>query len=327
MKKFDFITIGGATEDIVFYTKDGVLLKNKKDLLKQELLAFEQGAKIKVEKSFNLFGGGAANVAVNLSNLCFNVASMVNLGDDDRGLKILENFKKNKVDNSLLSIDKKIGSGFSFVLNNGKDRIIFTYRGSNDNLTIDNKKTEKLKNTDRIYLTSLPKNWLKFLNKVFSLDKKVYWNPGLQEISHGSDRIAKFINKTEILMLNRDEALELVRKSKGFKKYNNKYLSNIDNLLKLIKGLGPKNLVITDGLEGAYFFDGSNFYHQKVVREKKHLDTTGVGDAFNSTFSAFFILFEGDYKKAMNLAAKNAASVISSYGAQNGLLNINNLLK
>lgn len=327
MKKFDFITIGGATEDIVFYTKDGVSLKNKKDILRQELLAFEQGAKIKVEKFFNLFGGGASNVAVNLSKMRFNVSSLVNLGDDDRGLKILENFKKNKIDTSLLSIDKKIGSGFSFVLNNGKDRIIFTYRGSNDNLEIDLKKIKKLKNTDRIYLTSSPKNWLNFLNKIFSLDREVYWNPGLQELSCGSEKIAKFIKKTEVLMLNRDEALELVKKSEFFQRHSDKYLGDIRNLLKIIKSLGPKKLLITDGLKGAYFFDGSNFHHQKAMKGKKSLDTTGVGDAFNSTFSAFFILLEGDYKRAMSLAAKNAASVISSYGAQNGLLSIDDLLK
>jgi len=39
--KYDIITIGGATEDITFYTKEGVLIDNKKDVLRQKLLAFE----------------------------------------------------------------------------------------------------------------------------------------------------------------------------------------------------------------------------------------------------------------------------------------------
>ena len=55
---YDMITIGGATEDITFYTAEGLLINNKKDLTKQKLLAFEYGAKIKIDKSFSGFGGG-----------------------------------------------------------------------------------------------------------------------------------------------------------------------------------------------------------------------------------------------------------------------------
>ena len=50
--KYDIITIGGATEDITFYTSEGVLINNKKDLTNQKLLAFEYGAKVKIDKFF-----------------------------------------------------------------------------------------------------------------------------------------------------------------------------------------------------------------------------------------------------------------------------------
>lgn len=325
----DFITIGGATEDIVFYTNDGILIKNKKDILRQELLAFEQGAKVRVEKYFHLFGGGASNVAVNLSQLGFKTASILNLGKDERGSKIVKNLKNNKVDISLINFDNKSNTGFSFILNNGQDRIIFTHRGANDNLQINNKNLSKIKKIDRIYITSLPKNWHSILNKIFSLNnlkQKIYWNPGLSELSSGFEKINEFIKKTEVLMLNKDEALELVKKSKKFKNKSNTYLNNINNLLNIVKGFGSKNLLITDGSNGAYFFDGINLYHQKALKIKKYLDTTGVGDAFNSTFVALFILTEGDYKKSLQIASRNAISVISTYGAQNGLLDLNKLL-
>ena len=32
--KYDFITVGGATEDITFYTSEGVLIDNKGDILR-----------------------------------------------------------------------------------------------------------------------------------------------------------------------------------------------------------------------------------------------------------------------------------------------------
>ncbi|KKR32035.1 MAG: hypothetical protein UT64_C0044G0012 [Candidatus Falkowbacteria bacterium GW2011_GWF2_39_8] len=48
--KYDFITIGGATEDMMIFTDEGILFDNKKDILRQKLLAFEYGAKIIADK-------------------------------------------------------------------------------------------------------------------------------------------------------------------------------------------------------------------------------------------------------------------------------------
>lgn len=326
MNKFDFITIGGATEDIVFYTKDGILIKNKKDILRQELLAFEQGAKVLVDKSFTFFGGGASNSAVNLSKLGFRVAILANIGEGNRGNRIINNLKENGVNTSFINIDKKHESGFSLILNNGKDRIIFTYRGSNDKLVLDFKKIKKI-STDNFYVSSLPEKCFDILNIIFSLNTRVYWNPGLRELSLGLKRMGKFLKKTEILILNKDEALELVKSDSKFKNKSNKYLNNIKNLLPIVKSYGPNHVLITDGLGGAYFFNNNTNYHQPIIKNKKTLDTTGVGDSFGSTFCSFFLLFKGDYKKALSLAAKNSASVVSVYGAQNGLLELKKILK
>ena len=80
---FDFIAIGGATRDISFFTNDGVLFANPKDILRQKLLAFEYGAKIRVDHFYYTYGGGAANVAVNLSNFGFKSACLAAVGDDE----------------------------------------------------------------------------------------------------------------------------------------------------------------------------------------------------------------------------------------------------
>jgi ribokinase len=327
MNKFDFITIGGATEDLVFHTKEGLLIDNEGDILRQELLAFEQGAKVRVDKIISLFGGGASNVAVNLSNLGFKVSAFVNLGKDDRAKKILDNFKNNKVNTSLIKFDKKEDSGTSVILSNNGDRIIFAYRGSNNTLSLSKKDLKFFKSGKALYVTSVSKDVFKSFPDIFSLDNSIYWNPGIWEISLGVEKLARYIKKTEILMLNKDEALELLKKSRKYKDCKDSYLKNIKNLLEIIKSYGPKKLIITDGKNGAHFFDGVNCHYQKALSNKKTLDTTGVGDAFNSTFVAFNILTDGDYEKAMKLAALNAASVISVYGAQNGLTPLNKLIK
>ncbi len=326
--EYDFITIGGATEDITFYTNDGVLINNKKDILRQKLLAFEYGAKMKINRAHSTFGGGAANTAVCFSKLGFKVGSLLAVGRDDRGKNIINNLKKQKVDVKLIKKLKDYESGFSFLLVGQKnEHIVFSNRAANSQLQITNYDLQILKKTKWIYLTSLSGDWGELLKKLFSLkDIKIAWNPGHVQLDAGCQIIKKFIKKTNVLMLNKDEAIELVLSDKKNKLKSRDYLNNIKNLLSILQSWGSKIVVITNGKYGADAYDGCKFYHQAIIKETKRIDTTGVGDAFNSSFVTGLELFDGDIKKSLILGAKNSASVVSQQGAQNGLLNKENVL-
>lgn len=324
--KYDFITIGGATRDIAFFSNEGVLVDNKKDPLRQKLLAFEYGAKIRIDKFVSLFGGGAANVAVNLAGLGFKTATVFAVGNDDNGREIVKNIKLKKVATDLIEINKQADSGSSFILiAKSGERIIFTTRGANDLLSLDSKKIKAFKQAKNIYIASLSGVWLKILKQVFENSQgKIFWNPGASQLAASFKNLQPFFKKTYCLMLNRDEAIELVLSSK---KATHSFLDKVDNLLVTIKSYGPKIVAITDGSRGAYFYDGLNFYHQKIVKEKKHVDTTGIGDVYNSTLAAGLLFYNGDILKAAKLASKNAASKIAHLGAQNGLLTKKELMK
>ena len=58
-------------------------LKNKKDILRQKMVAFEHGAKVPISEYNSYFGGGAANAAVSLARLGFKTSIMTKLGNDD----------------------------------------------------------------------------------------------------------------------------------------------------------------------------------------------------------------------------------------------------
>ncbi len=317
----DFLTIGSLTEDIVFFTPEGLLLDNRKDLLRQKLLAFEYGAKVNIKEYGHYFGGGASNTAVNLAKAGFRVTCLAQVGSDERGSGIIKNFKNFKVNTDNIIIDKKNDSGFSFILSNSQDRIIFVYRGSNDFLKIEKKHEELIRKHKWVYLTSLPDNYLSSLKNIFSFKNKIAWNPGLSQLSGGVQKIGKFLEKTDVFMVNKDEALELIKKSSEYSNKSDSFLNNAYNLVKILKSFGPDKIILTDGVRGAYFYDGENFYHQGIAKKQKKVDTTGVGDAFNSTVIGSLERFSGDYKKAMLLGVKNTASVVSKSGAQNGLLN------
>ncbi|MCK4554641.1 hypothetical protein KAU19_06830 [Candidatus Parcubacteria bacterium] len=325
--KYDVITIGGVTEDITFYTKEGILIENKEDILRQKLLAFEYGAKIKIDKSYSTFGGGAANAAVCLARLGLKIASLVAVGKDERGKRILQNLEKRKVDISLAQKLEDIESGFSFLLvGQSNEHVVFSNRAANTQLAITNYELQILKNTNWVYMTSLSGKWRDVLNGVFSVQGvKIAWNPGHIQLHLGVKAIGRYLNRVKVLIINKDEAIELVVSDKKHAKKDNKFLNNMRNLLKIIHGFGPEIIVVTNGRFGADAYDGNKFYHQEVIREKKRMDTTGVGDAFGSSFIAGLELYKGNIKKAMELGAKNTSSVISKQGAQNGLLKIADL--
>ncbi len=325
--KYDFITIGGATEDIVFYTDEGYLIKNTKDSLSDKLLAFRHGSKIKVDKSSSFFGGGAANSSVNFSRLGFKTAVVTAIGDGYRGKEILANLKKQKINLGMVKKIKNTNSSFSvFAIDKQGEYIAFVDRGAKAKLALSDKDLKEFKKAKWIYITSLAGEWKKSLNKIFeNKDYKIAWNPGKTQINAGFSKTKKFLKQTDILLLNKLEAIKFIQGVKEYKNKNKKFLDNIKNLLVALKSFGPNMVMVTNGSKGAHLFDGNNFFHQKSVVIKTPKDTTGVGDCFNSTFVAGLELFN-DYKKAMYLAAKNAESVISKQGAQNGLLTKKELL-
>lgn len=319
--KYDVITIGGSTEDITFYTKEGVLLDNKEDILRQKLLAFEFGAKLKVDKAYDTFGGGAANTAVCLSRLGLKVASLVAVGDDERGLRIIQNLKSQGVNTGQIQKINNIESGFSLLLvGPSNEHIVFSNRAANTQLSIGAKEKQNLKQTKWIYMTSLSGEWRKVLRNVFSVEgPKIAWNPGHIQLHSGVGAIGKYLKKVKVLIINKDEAIELVVSDLEYRGKSHKFLNNIKNLLSTIKGWGPGIVVVTNGKHGADIYDGNKFYHQDVIKEKRRLDTTGVGDAFGSSFIAGLMLYKENIQKAMFLGVRNTASVISQQGAQNGL--------
>ena len=322
---YDFITIGGATRDVSFFTDQGVEIDNRQDVLRQKLLGFESGAKIKVDKFYYSFGGGAANAAVNLAHFGLKTACLAAVGDDESGRLISANLKQRGVKAELLEKVKGEESGLAFDLIDPQgERILFVERGANRRLAISEKALRAIKSTKHIYLASLSGDWTKALKKIFSaLDAtqtKIIWNPGGQQYDKGLKFLAPYLKKTTVFALNKDEAIELVLSSEKHKHLKRAWLNQTDNLLRVIFSFGPRLVLITAGRDGAFAYDGQKIYARKIVKETKRVDTTGIGDIFNSTFAAGLCLYQGDIDKALTLSLKSAAAKISHQGAQNGLL-------
>lgn len=322
--KLDVVTIGGAQQDITYYSKESLIIKNpnKKDLKRQKLLAFEYGAKVVMQDIDYGFGGGACNSAVTFASLGLSTAIIVRLGSDNAGQQIKKALASRKITTKFLQIDKKKLSGFSFIVAAAREKghSIFIHRGSNTNMVIEPKVIKKLK-PKFFYVTSWAQpSWQKEFTKLLRAkgSSKIAWNPGSRQLQSGWAGLAKFLKQIDVFNVNKDEAIELVLSAR--KKVNKKSLNNPRSLLRLMQDWGPKIIVITDGHRGAYAsFNGKIFYVNASGQKK--VDTTGAGDAFGSAFVAGLIMFDFNIAKSLKLAAKNSGSVVQKVGAQNGILN------
>ncbi|MCB9802695.1 carbohydrate kinase family protein [Candidatus Nomurabacteria bacterium] len=319
-------TIGGATQDLMFYTDEAELIDNKKDLLKQRLIGFEYGAKLYSKDVFLTFGGGGANAAANFSSLGLKTQTILSIGKDTIGQAIINNLKARKIATNLLQIQQNKNSGVSAIINVGSfnEHVIFAYRGANNDLNLSEKIVKKI-NSSWVYLTSLQANSIAKLEPLFKhcQQKKIEiaWNPGHDQLKLGLKKLAKFIKNTAVFDLNRDEALELLVGLKGSVPKN-----NINFILKALHAWGQKITVVTDGPRGAYVYDGKKVYFQAALK-KKGINTTGAGDSFGSAFVAGLIKYNWQIEKALKLGILNSNSVVMKIGAQEGILKQSDLKK
>ncbi|NQU78040.1 carbohydrate kinase family protein [Candidatus Falkowbacteria bacterium] len=341
LKKFDVITIGGVARDVIFFTEEGRVVDNKSDLTKARLACFESGAKIIVDEANFSLGGGASNTAVAFARLGLKTGVIAKTGKDREAEKIIEEMQEEGVDTSFIDQTrllarhgKKTVTGFSFIVGTGKDmeHTAFLYRGANDELQVNEPLLSRIK-TSWIYAASLSgNNWPLILRNVgkhvynskhkpgtFKKAKgvKFAWNPGQVQIEAGKRRLEKFLEVTDVLILNKDEATELVMSDTRNVK-SEAQLKNTEFLLRTIQGWGPEIVVITSGEKGAHVIWNQQVYFHKAKKVKTK-DTTGAGDAFGAGFVAGLELFK-DTKKALELGILNGARVVTEVGAQEGLM-------
>lgn len=334
MATFDIVTIGGVVRDITFYTSQGKVIATPDDLTSQKMLAFEYGAKVDAPRAYYGLGGGAANAAIAFARLGLKTAAMVRVGNDQDANDVRLRFKHEQVNADFMQVDQKLRTGFSFIVGLEKrerEHVAFVYRGANTNLAVPTKQLNTLK-TQWFYITALSgPRWATTLKSFFQFAKdkktgvKVAWNPGNAQLQAGKRNLEYYLRHTDILLLNKDEAIEIVLSGITVGRRNPGYLNRPLYLLNILKEWGPKVVIITDGTNGAWAHDGAGIHHQKVKAVKKVLDTTGVGDAFGSSFVAGLIATKGNSKKALAWGITNAASVCTQIGAQNGLLTLETL--
>ena len=313
------ICIGSSSKDIFFPTPGGIIVETPDEIDSQKKLAFELGAKYQVEKIFEAPGGCAANVAQGLARLGIDTACYSKIGGDKTGAWIKEELEKEGVKTNLLNIDENCISDVSAIIvdEKSKDHIVFFNRDANDKLEID---TEKLKDAENIFISALNGDWEGHIDKILEAIRensaKIILNPGQRNIKDNPSKIIEVIENSEILILNKDEAIEIMMAE--LNDQDSEVLNDEIFLIGKLKDMGPKIVALTNGKEGAWVSDGGEIFFSKLP-VKNPVDSLGAGDSFSSGFLSGLLSGE-NIEKSLSWGMANSTNVIMFYGAKEGLL-------
>lgn len=310
-EKIDILSIGDVVTD--HFIK---LLDDQARVIDQDnsrLLAMEFGTKIPFDHAVVLEGvGNSPNAAVAFAKLGLKSALVSNVGSDSYGRDVLNQLENRNVNTSFIKINHNKKTNYHFVLWYKEERTILIKHEEYDYHWPHFTEQEIPR---WVYFSSISENTLEYHDKIADwLEKnpeiKLAFQPGTFQIKFGAERLSRIYQRTEVLLLNREEAV----------KVGGGNHEDIHDLFNKLHELGPKIVVITDGPQGAYASDGQNRYSMPVYPDiAPPFERTGAGDAFSSTFVA--ALAKGqEIAEALTWAPINSMSVVQKVGAQEGLL-------
>jgi sugar/nucleoside kinase (ribokinase family) len=320
------ICIGSACKDVFFPTPEGKIMETPEDLMSQKKIAFELGAKYKIEERFEALGGVAANVAVGLAKLGTEVACYSNIGSDYISAWTKEQLEKNDVNTDLITSSQNTPGDFSAIVvdKNSGERVIFTNQPANTNLDI---VPEKLKNFTWFFLGDLHGDWESDLDKIIAVagenGTKIAMNPRQVNIHDNPKKVSEIISKCDVVFLNKDETIEIL--NAAGEKYSPENLDSEAFLIKKISEMGPVVAAITDGEKGAWAYDGQNLFHAGIIKVSAK-DSTGAGDAFSSGFLAAHLKGK-KLEECLRWGIANSCHSVEHYGAIEGLLDEEKIIK
>lgn len=332
MKKV--FTIGSATMDVfVECDKANIVSVSSKDR-NSDFMSYPYGAKIDMSNFSSNVGGGGVNTAMNFSQLGYNTSAIFKIGHDIYSAGILEAFSYTKVNLDNIIQNKKISTGFSIILVSFQgDRTVLANRGANALITLNDINFDALKEADLLYIAPLNGESNKVLEPLVKFahknDIRVCFNAGTTSLKKGFNEIKKILKTSNVVVMNKDEAMMCtgieVRPDTKTQRYSCEIIHpDIKTMLTTLKVADYQIIVITDGKNGAYAYSGKKFYYCPTFPSEV-VSTLGAGDAFASTFCASMEKTKFDIGKSLMYASVASSSVVSKFGATEGLIGFNKI--
>lgn len=302
----DVLTIGDIKLDTFIMIPDASV---RCDLRERDCkLCLDYGAKIPVDDATTAIAGSAPNVAVGISRTGKHAGVVSTMGPDithDLAVKFL---KHNLVETRFIKTEAGRHSSFAAVL---------SFRGESTQLAVhghaDYRLPSPLPKTSWLHVSELGTGYERLYKEINGHARKsgirVSFNPGQVQLKEKKKELFMLIAASEVLFVNRREALMLLDLSPS---------TAVTTILTKLYTLGADDVVMTDGVDGAYAYDGKSAYFVPAFPGKR-VEATGAGDAFTSGYLAA-LLHKKSPDEALRWGSVNAASVIGTIGPTDGLL-------
>ncbi len=318
MAHYDVLSVGDTATDVFIRLSDAHIHMWEDDNGHWMDLPF--GGKVPFEYAVTVdAGGNAANAAVGFSRLGLSTAIAAHVGSDEIGRTMQAALEHEGVDTHLVRFDPMQPSNRNFVLWFGQDRTILVRHELFDYHWPDLSRREVPR---WLYLSSVGCDAPEYYDKIDTwLDAepsvRFAFQPGTFQIALGAEAMRGLYRRAEVLICNREEAVEIGGGDHG----------QLSEILNSLHRLGPRTVVVTDGPDGAYASDGSCRYRVPAYPDPSPpKERTGAGDAFASALIA--ALVKGlPLHAALAWAPVNAMSVVQEVGSQSGLLGEAELLQ
>lgn len=313
-KQIDIFAIGDIAIDVFIKITDSEIEEKCDTEGSHFKICLNYGGKVPYESAEICYAvGNSSNVAVAASRLDLKSVLMSNIGDDTNGVSCLDILKKENVNTDLINKVINIPTNYHYVLWYGVERTIlvkhekYNYEWGKTNESFENNKPKW------IYLSSLGEDSLDFHHEIVNYlsrnpEVKLAFQPGTFQIKLGIDALRDVYKYSEVCICNHEEAQKILGVDE----------KEIPKLLKQIYDLGPKIVVITDGIDGSYSYNGIEVLFTKAYVQTI-IESTGAGDAFSSAFVTALSLGK-DISTAMMWGVANASSVVLYVGPHKGLL-------
>jgi ribokinase len=307
-KQIDFLSIGDLVVDDFIRITDAEATCD----LDQEhcKLCVRFGDKVPYESHELLYAvGNSGNAAVSAARLGLNSAHSAMIGDDDLGKKCLLAQKADNVITDYIEVDPKLWTNYHYVLWYGPERTILV-----NHAPYVRHLPKDLIAPKWIYLTSLGENTEAFHHEIIAWlkehpESKLAFQPGTFQMKLGTEKLKDIYQLSEVFFCNVEESQRILASTEIDPK----------KLMDMLHALGPKTIVLTDGIKGAYAREEDGTMWYMPIYPHDAIERTGAGDAYASTITAVLALGK-TLQEALTWAPINAMAVTQFVGAQKGLL-------
>jgi ribokinase len=310
MEPLDFLAIGDIVTEPFIRLKEAEVHCEKGALECQLCMAF--GEKIPYESATLVAAvGNASNAAVSAARLGLTSGLRAYVGEDRYGEEMLEVLKAENVSTEYMVTAAGKASNYHYVLWYQTERTILIKHELYDYEVPTLSAPPKW-----VYCSSLADNSIPYYHALMELfakhpDVKIAFQPGTFQIKTDAKEFADVYARSDIFFCNKEEAEHIL-------KFDT--VPPIKDLLVGMRALGPKIVVITDGTNGAYAYDGTTTWKVPMYPDARQpYERTGAGDAFASTVVAALALGK-PLEEALMWGPINSMSVVQDVGAQKGLL-------